>query len=66
MARVEEVAAKALRTMATNARVQNGHITPADWAEARERVAENEAKGYRLDGMPQSSIYGIQPRKEEE
>ena len=66
MASIDKRTAQALRTMAANARVQNGHITPKDWQEARERVAENETKGYRLDGMPKSSIYGVRPRSEEE
>ena len=66
MASIDKRTAQALQTMAANARVQNGHITPKDWQEARERVAENEANGYRLDGMPQSSIYGVRPRSEEE
>lgn len=66
MASIDKRTAQALRTMAANARVQNGHITPKDWQEASARVAENEAKGYRLDGMPQSSIYGVRPRSEEE
>lgn len=66
MASIDKRTAQALQTMAANARVQNGHITPRDWQEASARVAENEAKGYRLDGMPKSSIYGVRPRSEEE
>lgn len=54
------------RSEAHNERGHSGHIHPREYERARERVAENEAKGYRLDGMPQSSIYGVRPRSEEE
>lgn len=59
----EEASYRVLKQMANNMVQINKSITPSEWDAARERVAELEAHGKRLDGAPKTaSIYGVAKR----